>query len=152
MRLLDTRTAGFVEKDPNDQTTVYAILSHTWDSTGEQTLKQLSRIQEKYLLGHIQDVRGRCKLAPHPLKYLQQTHIRQLYLLSHPSQRNVQLVSTGTIASAVSNGNLRQRSPSQPQMLDSPSYPASSTPCGSSFFSPSPVWCPLSSRQLTAHV
>ena len=107
MRLLDTRTAGFVEKDPNDQTTVYAILSHTWDSTGEQTLKQLSQIQEQYVLGNIQDVRDPCELDPHPLKYLQQTHIRQLYLLSHPSQRNVRLVTTGTIASAVLNGDLR---------------------------------------------
>ena len=46
MRLLDTSTGRFVEKDPED--TEYAILSHTWDKEGEQTYKQLRKIQKRY--------------------------------------------------------------------------------------------------------
>ncbi|KAI1786352.1 hypothetical protein LXA43DRAFT_1065138 [Ganoderma leucocontextum] len=46
MRLLDTETGQFVEKDP--RTTVYAILSHTWDKKGEQTYEQLKNIQRRY--------------------------------------------------------------------------------------------------------
>ena len=49
MRLLDTRTGQFVEKNPKDKETVYAILSHTWDSAGEQTFKQLETIQKRYV-------------------------------------------------------------------------------------------------------
>ena len=41
MRLLDTETGHFVEKDP--QNTKYAILSHTWDRE-EQTCKQLNAL------------------------------------------------------------------------------------------------------------
>ena len=48
MRLLDTYTGQFVEKDPKDEDTVYAILSHTWDRTGEQTFGELQKIQERY--------------------------------------------------------------------------------------------------------
>ena len=46
MRVLDTHTGRFVDKDPVD--TEYAILSHTWDSEGEQTYKQLRKIQKRY--------------------------------------------------------------------------------------------------------
>ncbi|PIL28750.1 hypothetical protein GSI_08794 [Ganoderma sinense ZZ0214-1] len=47
MRLLDTWTGHFVEKDPEE--TEYAILSHTWDNLkGEQTYKQLKKIQQRY--------------------------------------------------------------------------------------------------------
>ncbi|KAM5546150.1 hypothetical protein V8D89_000276 [Ganoderma adspersum] len=46
MRLLDTETGWFVEKDP--ETTEYAILSHTWDTKeGEQTYKELKKIQRR---------------------------------------------------------------------------------------------------------
>ncbi|TBU36689.1 hypothetical protein BD309DRAFT_1024137 [Dichomitus squalens] len=48
MRLLDTRTGQFVEKDPTNEDTVFAILSHTWDPTGEQSFKQLRKIQKQY--------------------------------------------------------------------------------------------------------
>lgn len=48
MRLLDTHTGQFVEKDPDDEKTVYAILSHTWDKDGEQTYEQLRNIQRRY--------------------------------------------------------------------------------------------------------
>ena len=48
MRLLDTYTGRFVEKDPRDVDTKYAILSHTWDRGGEQTYQQLQRIQARY--------------------------------------------------------------------------------------------------------
>ncbi|TBU40451.1 hypothetical protein BD309DRAFT_346314 [Dichomitus squalens] len=48
MRLLDTHTGQFVEKDPKAKDTLYAILSHTWDPAGEQTFKQLSKIQKRY--------------------------------------------------------------------------------------------------------
>ena len=48
MRLLDTYTGQFVEKDPRDSETKYAILSHTWDRGGEQTYQQLQKIQERY--------------------------------------------------------------------------------------------------------
>ncbi len=48
MRLLDTETGQFVEKDPKDPKLKYAILSHTWDSKGEQIYPQLKEIQERY--------------------------------------------------------------------------------------------------------
>ncbi|TBU51379.1 hypothetical protein BD310DRAFT_982665 [Dichomitus squalens] len=50
MRLLDTHTGQFVEKDPEDKNTKFAILSHTWDPKGEQTFKQLKKIQKRYVL------------------------------------------------------------------------------------------------------
>ena len=47
MRLLDTETGQFVEKDP--ERTRYAILSHTWDTEKpEQTYEQLREIQQRY--------------------------------------------------------------------------------------------------------
>ena len=47
MRLLDTYTGQFVDKDP--EKTAYAILSHTWDTKqGEQTYEQLKKIQQRY--------------------------------------------------------------------------------------------------------
>ncbi|KAI1792761.1 HET-domain-containing protein [Ganoderma leucocontextum] len=46
MRLLDTNTGHFVEKDPKN--TKYATLSHTWDKQGEQTYKQFRKIQKRY--------------------------------------------------------------------------------------------------------
>ena len=46
MRLLDTTTGQFVSKDPNDPETRYTILSHTWNSEGEQTIHQLREIQK----------------------------------------------------------------------------------------------------------
>ena len=48
MRLLDTHSGQFVDRDPKDKQTVYAILSHTWDRTGEQTFGELQKIQERY--------------------------------------------------------------------------------------------------------
>ncbi|PIL28756.1 hypothetical protein GSI_08800 [Ganoderma sinense ZZ0214-1] len=51
MRLLDTETGQFVDKDPEDGKTVYAILSHTWDEDGEQTYEQLKEIQQRYHSG-----------------------------------------------------------------------------------------------------
>ncbi|TBU64672.1 hypothetical protein BD310DRAFT_837982 [Dichomitus squalens] len=48
MRLLDTETGQFVDKDPHDGKTVYAILSHTWNRDGEQTHEQVKEIQEQY--------------------------------------------------------------------------------------------------------
>ena len=50
MRLLDTETGQFVEKDPEKDGTVYAILSHTWDAKGEQTYEELKKIQGRYKL------------------------------------------------------------------------------------------------------
>ncbi|PIL26675.1 hypothetical protein GSI_11251 [Ganoderma sinense ZZ0214-1] len=52
MRLLDTATGQFISKDPNDPETKYAILSHTWDPEGEQTIHQLREIQKRYVLGY----------------------------------------------------------------------------------------------------
>ena len=50
MRLLDTLTGQFLEKDPRDEDTVYAILSHTWDPVaGEQSFKDLKKIQKCYV-------------------------------------------------------------------------------------------------------
>ncbi|PIL28692.1 hypothetical protein GSI_08736 [Ganoderma sinense ZZ0214-1] len=47
MRFVDTKTGQFVEKDPGE--VVYAILSHTWDKgNGEQTYKELEKIQQRY--------------------------------------------------------------------------------------------------------
>ncbi|KAM5546156.1 hypothetical protein V8D89_000282 [Ganoderma adspersum] len=47
MRLLDTETGQFIDKDPKN--TEYAILSHTWDTEkGEQTYDQLRKIQQRY--------------------------------------------------------------------------------------------------------
>ncbi|KAM5545404.1 hypothetical protein V8D89_001017, partial [Ganoderma adspersum] len=52
MRLLDTETGQFVEKDPEKWEDmgrmVYAILSHTWDEAGEQTYGELRDIQRRY--------------------------------------------------------------------------------------------------------
>ncbi|KAI1786366.1 hypothetical protein LXA43DRAFT_1085497 [Ganoderma leucocontextum] len=48
MRLLDTWTGEFVEKDPRNPETKYAILSHTWDPEGEQTYQELRDIQKRY--------------------------------------------------------------------------------------------------------
>ncbi|PIL34421.1 hypothetical protein GSI_03196 [Ganoderma sinense ZZ0214-1] len=54
MRLLDTHTGQFVEKDPSPvqvwrEKVKYAILSHTWDADGEQTHKELMKIQKRYV-------------------------------------------------------------------------------------------------------
>ena len=46
MRFLDTRTGTFVEQDPNKMK--FAILSHTWDAAGEQSHKELRRVQKRY--------------------------------------------------------------------------------------------------------
>ncbi|KAM5542165.1 hypothetical protein V8D89_004038 [Ganoderma adspersum] len=50
MRLLDTHTGQFVEKDPRKERfyLTYAILSHTWDAYGEQTYQELKKIQERH--------------------------------------------------------------------------------------------------------
>ncbi|KAM5546206.1 hypothetical protein V8D89_000332 [Ganoderma adspersum] len=55
MRVLDTETGQFVGIDPeatdeygDPKTPVYAILSHTWDETGEQTYQELKKIQKRY--------------------------------------------------------------------------------------------------------
>ncbi|TBU37123.1 hypothetical protein BD309DRAFT_1084866 [Dichomitus squalens] len=48
MRFLNTRTGEFVERDPKE--TEYAILSHVWDSQGEQSYMKLSEIQKRYNL------------------------------------------------------------------------------------------------------
>ncbi|TBU40453.1 HET-domain-containing protein [Dichomitus squalens] len=45
MRLLDTRTGQFVERDPGK--TTYAILSHTWRQR-EQTYDELKSVQARY--------------------------------------------------------------------------------------------------------
>ncbi len=50
MRLLDTITGQFVEKDARDLETIYAVLSHTWDHDGEQTHSELREIQSRYAL------------------------------------------------------------------------------------------------------
>ena len=50
MRLLDTHTGQFVEKDPRDQDAIYAILSHTWcQDPPEQTYSELREIQKRYI-------------------------------------------------------------------------------------------------------
>ena len=70
MRLLDTYTGQFVEKDPRDKATKYAILSHTWDSNGEQTQEQLKGIQKRYipdpLPPHASDFDALCRLWDDP--------------------------------------------------------------------------------------
>ncbi|KAM5546197.1 hypothetical protein V8D89_000323 [Ganoderma adspersum] len=48
MRVVDTATGHFVEIDPSDRRTKYAILSHTWRRKGEQTYQQLRDIQTRY--------------------------------------------------------------------------------------------------------
>ncbi|KAI1785938.1 HET-domain-containing protein [Ganoderma leucocontextum] len=52
MRLLNTETGQFVEKDPKDPKVKYAILSHTWDSKGEQTYPELKEIQNRHHSPH----------------------------------------------------------------------------------------------------
>ncbi|TBU37097.1 hypothetical protein BD309DRAFT_905736 [Dichomitus squalens] len=54
MRFLDTRTGEFIERDP--KATKYAILSHTWDKEGEQSYKELRKIQKRY------DLKAQCPL------------------------------------------------------------------------------------------
>ena len=48
MRLLDTWTGQFVEQDPRNPETKYAILSHTWDPEGEQAHQDLRNIQRRH--------------------------------------------------------------------------------------------------------
>ena len=48
MRILDTHTGQFKDIDPNNGGIKYAILSHTWDRTGEQTYRKLRKIQKRY--------------------------------------------------------------------------------------------------------
>ncbi|KAM5542828.1 hypothetical protein V8D89_003492 [Ganoderma adspersum] len=48
MRLLDTQTGQFVIKDPKCPSVKYAILSHTWENTGEQEYPELRAIQNLY--------------------------------------------------------------------------------------------------------
>ena len=50
MRVLDTQTGLFVEFLDLVRLVGYAILSHTWDSDGEQTYQELRDLQEKYQL------------------------------------------------------------------------------------------------------
>ena len=52
MRFLDTQTGEFVELD--SRKTRFAILSHTWDEGGEQSYKELKRIQKRY------DLKAQC--------------------------------------------------------------------------------------------
>ncbi|TBU43100.1 hypothetical protein BD309DRAFT_1009961 [Dichomitus squalens] len=49
MRLLDTYTGQFIQKDPGHEDTLYAVLSHTWShNPPEDTYKQLKKIQRRY--------------------------------------------------------------------------------------------------------
>ena len=50
MRLLNTHTGQFEEKDPDDPAVVYAILSHTWnhEGIGEQGYVEVQNIQKIY--------------------------------------------------------------------------------------------------------
>ncbi|KAI1786361.1 heterokaryon incompatibility protein-domain-containing protein, partial [Ganoderma leucocontextum] len=72
MRLLDVETGQFVEKDP--ERTVYAILSHTWDTeNGEQTYKELKKIQRRYgTRSHLSPkIREACAVArAHGYRYI----------------------------------------------------------------------------------
>ncbi|TBU57952.1 HET-domain-containing protein [Dichomitus squalens] len=58
MRFVDTRTGEFVDRDPKatEYATKYAILSHTWDIEGEQSYKELRKIQKRY------DLKAQCPL------------------------------------------------------------------------------------------
>ncbi|TBU57934.1 hypothetical protein BD310DRAFT_928305 [Dichomitus squalens] len=49
MRLLDVDTGSFLYFTERDKTPPYAILSHTWDSAGEQTYQEVKDIQSSYL-------------------------------------------------------------------------------------------------------
>lgn len=51
MRLIDTETGFFVEFTDFSTVPPYAILSHTWDSKGEQTYQEVREIQESYKRG-----------------------------------------------------------------------------------------------------
>ncbi len=70
MRLLDTETGEFVQKDPRkDVNLKYAILSHTWDAEGEQTYQVLRNIQQRYDLGKLPplpDPRDESSAIPSP--------------------------------------------------------------------------------------
>ena len=46
MRLIDTHTGRVIDRDSS--AVAYAILSHTWDRTGEKTLQGVKEIQESY--------------------------------------------------------------------------------------------------------
>lgn len=48
MRLIDTKTGFFVDFPDFSMAPSYAILSHTWDSKGEQTYQDVREIQERY--------------------------------------------------------------------------------------------------------
>ena len=83
MRLLDTHTGQFVEKDPENEETVYAILSHTWDGNGEQTYEELRDIQRRYappLQTHQDGPQGRLKSSASS-----SSRIKNLYRTHHSS-------------------------------------------------------------------
>lgn len=48
MRLIDTDNGDFVEFADLENIPPYAILSHTWEKTGEQSYQEVLKIQEKY--------------------------------------------------------------------------------------------------------
>ncbi|KAI1786222.1 HET-domain-containing protein [Ganoderma leucocontextum] len=54
MRVLDTTSGQFVDIDPGQWGTRYAILSHAWDPEGEQTYQELRDIQKRYVPGNHQ--------------------------------------------------------------------------------------------------
>ncbi|TBU57606.1 hypothetical protein BD310DRAFT_880558, partial [Dichomitus squalens] len=63
MRLLHTTTGHFVEV-PDFTEAKYAILSHTWESSGEQTYQELKEIQKSY------GPDGQPRAIPSPLSIL----------------------------------------------------------------------------------
>ena len=48
MRLIDTETGEFVEFVDLEKAPPFAILSHTWVRSGEQSYQEVVKIQERY--------------------------------------------------------------------------------------------------------
>ncbi|EJF59911.1 HET-domain-containing protein, partial [Dichomitus squalens LYAD-421 SS1] len=63
MRLLDVDTGSFLYFTERDKTPPYAILSHTWDSAGEQTYQEVKDIQSSYLSDNTAKIRRACEAA-----------------------------------------------------------------------------------------
>ncbi|KAM5546185.1 hypothetical protein V8D89_000311 [Ganoderma adspersum] len=90
MRLLNTKTGQFVNKNP--EKTRYAILSHTWRKKGEQTYEQLRSIQQHYapVTQTPQDGRprgpqgGPLAGSPHLLRSTTSRALRRVGLLTSP--------------------------------------------------------------------
>ncbi|KAI1792754.1 HET-domain-containing protein [Ganoderma leucocontextum] len=113
MRLLDTETGEFVEKDPRKDTNLNYALSHTWDPEGEQTYQVLRKIQQRY---DPKPQPGQSQRREPPRTGLQLSSADPPAIPS-PVQPSPNLSIAVTTPVAIPPGNRRQNSPLAPLQL-----------------------------------